>query len=307
MPARSLFMLTALAALWGGSFVFMRYAVPALGPVPLAFARTAIAAVALLAFAIVHFSFRQFSFRQRSLPDLRTRWRGLAVVGLVNSALPFVLFCFAEQTITASTAAILNATSPFFGAMAAAIWLGEALTARKLGGMALGLTGVVVLVGWQPEPLDTATALAIAACLAAALCYGLAGVYTKRRMQGVSSNALACGSQLAAAILLVPVVPFTSVPGPVTGWVIANVVALAVASTAIAYRIYFRLIADIGPSRALTVTFLIPLFGVLWGFLFLGEAIGPNMLLGGVLIVAGTALALKDGAAAAIVTAKAPR
>ena len=264
---------------------------------PLAFARTAIAAVALLGFAIA----------QRRVPDLRTRWRGLAVVGLVNSALPFVLFCFAEQTIAASTAGILNATSPFFGALAAAIWLDEPLTARKIGGMALGLTGVVVLVGWQPEPLDGATALAIAACLVAALCYGLAGVYTKRRMQGVSSNALACGSQVSAAILLVPVLPFTSVPGPVTGWVIANVVALAVASTAIAYRIYFRLIADIGPSRALTVTFLIPLFGVLWGFLFLGEAIGPNMLVGGVLIVAGTALALKDGAAPAIVPAKAPR
>lgn len=289
-------MLTALAALWGGSFVFMRYAVPALGPAPLAFARTAIAALALLAFAIT-----QFSFRQRDLPLLRARWRGLAVVGLVNSALPFVLFCFAEQTIAASTAAILNATSPFFGAMASAIWLGEPLTARKVSGMALGLAGVVALVGWQPEPLDSATALAIAACLAAALCYGLAGVYTKRRMQGVSSNALACGSQLSAAIVLVSVLPFTSVPGPVTGWVIANVVALAVASTAIAYRIYFRLIADIGPSRALTVTFLIPLFGVLWGFLFLGEAIGPNMLVGGVLIVAGTALALKDGAAPAIV------
>ena len=144
MPARSLFMLTALAALWGGSFVFMRYAVPALGPVPLAFARTAIAALALLAFAIA-----EFRFRQRNLPDLRTRWRGLAVVGLVNSALPFVLFCFAEQYIAASTAAILNATSPFFGAMAAAIWLGESLTARKVLGMALGLAGVVVLVGWQ--------------------------------------------------------------------------------------------------------------------------------------------------------------
>jgi drug/metabolite transporter (DMT)-like permease len=290
-------MLIALAALWGGSFVFMRYAVPALGPVPLTFARTVIAALALLGFAAV----------QRNLPDLRTRWRGLGVVGLVNSALPFVLFCFAEQTIAASTAAILNATSPFFGALAAAIWLGEPLTARKVGGMALGLAGVVVLVGWQPEPLDSATILASAACLAAALCYGLGGVYTKRRMHGVSSNALACGSQLAAATLLVPVLPLTSIPGPVTAWVIANVLALAVASTAIAYRIYFRLIADIGPSRALTVTFLIPLFGVLWGFLFLDEAIGPNMLVGGALIVAGTALALKDGAASASVSAKAPR
>lgn len=283
MPARSLFMLGALAALWGGSFVFMRYAVPAMGPVPLTFARVTIAALALLGFAVA----------QRGVPNLRTRWRGLAVVGLVNSAVPFVLFCFAEQYIAASTAAILNATSPFFAAIAAAIWLGEPLTARKIGGMMLGLAGVALLVGLQPEPLTGTTALAIAACLAAALCYALAGVYTKRRMQGISSFALASGSQLAAAIMLAPVLPFTSVPGPVTAWVIANVVALAVASTAVAYLIYFRLIADLGPSRALTVTFLIPLFGVLWGFLFLGEAITANMLAGGVLIVAGTALALK--------------
>ncbi len=284
MPGKSVLMLVALAALWGGSFVLMRYAVPAMGPVPLAFTRVTLAAAALLVFAAA----------QRKVPDLRTRWRGLAVVGLVNSALPFVLFCFAEQYIAASSAGILNATSPFFGAIAAAIWLGEPLTARKIGGMLLGLAGVVLLVGLSPEPLTATTALAIGACLVAALCYGLAGVYTKRRMQGVPSFTLACGSQLAAAMLLAPALPLTSVPGPVTAWVAINIVALAVASTAVAYLIYFRLIADIGPSRALTVTFLVPLFGVVWGFLFLDEAITANMLAGGALIVAGTALALRE-------------
>ncbi len=154
----------------------------------------------------------------------------------------------------------------------------------------------------QPEALTRGTVLAIAACLAAALCYGLGGVYAKKRMQGTSSFALACGSQLSAAIILAPVLPFASVPGPVTPWVVFNVVALAVASTAIAYLIYFRLIADIGPSRALTVTFLIPLFGVLWGYLFLGEAITAHMLAGGALIIAGTALALAGGAGAAATT-----
>ena len=114
-------------------------------------------------------------------------------------------------------------------------------------------------------------------------------------MLGVPSFTLACGSQLAAALVLTPVLPFVSIPGPVTSWIVFNVVALAVASTAVAYLIYFRLIADIGPSRALTVTFLIPLFGVLWGYLFLGEAITANMLAGGALIVAGTALALTGG------------
>jgi len=286
MPPRALVLLVTLAALWGGSFVFMRVAVPAMGPVPLTFVRVTLAALVLFSLAAA----------RRSVPDMRSRWRGFGVVGLVNSALPFVMICFAEQTISASTAGILNATSPFFGAIAAAIWLGDSLTARKIGGMALGLAGVALLVGLQPEPLTLTTVLAVAACLAAALCYGLGGVYAKKQMQDVPSFALACGSQLSAAIVLTPVLPFVSVPGPVTSWIVFNVVALAVASTAIAYLIYFRLIADIGPSRALTVTFLIPLFGVLWGYLFLGEAITANMLAGGVLIVAGTAIALAHSA-----------
>jgi drug/metabolite transporter (DMT)-like permease len=297
MPLRSLVMLVALAALWGGSFVFMRAAVPALGPVPLAFARVTLAAIVLLSFAAA----------QRRMPDLRTRWQGLAVIGLVNSALPFVLFCFAEQYVTASTAAILNATSPFFGALAAAIWIADPLTARKMGGMALGLAGVALVVGWHPEPITARSALAVAACLAASLCYGLAGVYARRAMRGMSSFALACGSQVAAALILAPGLPFAHVPGPVTMLVAGNVAALAVASTAIAYLLYFRLIADVGPSRALLVTFLVPLFGVLWGALFLGEAVTPNMLEGGVLILAGLALALNLRGTAGSTTRAAPR
>jgi drug/metabolite transporter (DMT)-like permease len=283
MPLRSLALLVILAALWGGSFVFMRVAVPALGPIVLAFARVTLAALALLALA----------FWQRRVPDFRAHWRKFAVVGIVNSALPFVLFSYAAQHLTASVSAILNATSPFFGAIAAAIWLHEALTWRGIAGMGLGLAGVVVLVGWHPETITSDTALAIAACLAAAICYGLAGTYAKRKLSGVPSFAIACASQLAAAIALAPALPFTTVAGPVSWLVIANVVTLALVSTAIAYLIFFKLIADLGPARALTVTFLIPLFGVLWGFLFLDEALTLNMLTGGALIVAGTALALR--------------
>jgi drug/metabolite transporter (DMT)-like permease len=297
MPMSSLAMLVVLAALWGGSFAFMRVAVAALGAVPLAFARVTLAAAALLVFAAA----------QRRVPDFRAHWRGLAVVGLVNSALPFVLFCFAEQYVAASTAAILNATSPFFGAIAAAIWLGEPLTARKLCGMVLGLTGVALVVGWNPEPMAANAALAIAACLCASLCYGLAGVYAKRRMQGVPSFALACGSQLTAALILAPALPFVAAPGPVSMLVAANVAALAIGSTAIAYLLYFRLIADVGPSRALMVTFLIPLFGVLWGTLFLGEAVTPSMLEGGVLILGGLALALSPRIPPGKPTPAAPR
>jgi drug/metabolite transporter (DMT)-like permease len=282
MPYRSVVMLMALAALWGGSFVFIRYTVPAMGAVPLAFARVTLAAMTLGVFAVA----------QRRTGAHAARWRSLAVVGAVNSALPFVLFSYAEQTITASTAAILNATSPIFGALAAAIWLGEFLTRRKIGGMLLGLVGVALLVGLQPEPPSSDALLAVLACLCAAMCYALGGVYTKRRLKNVPSFTLALGSQLSAAIVLAPLLPFAPMPGPVTPLMIVNVVALAVASTALAYLLYFRLIADIGPSRALTVTFLIPLFGAVWAWLFLGEAITANMLAGGAMIVAGTALAL---------------
>jgi drug/metabolite transporter (DMT)-like permease len=283
MSARSTALLVLLAALWGGSFVFIRVAAPALGAIPLAFARVSLAAAALLALAAA----------QRRMPDFRRHWREFAVVGVVNSALPFVLFSFAEQSITASAAAILNATSPFFGAIAAAIWLGEALTWKKVAGMIVGFAGVAILVGWHPDAMDRNSLLAIGACLAASLCYGLGGTYTRKKLTGVPSFAIACASQVAASIVLAPAAPFASVPGPVNAVVVANVIALALASTAVAYLIYFKLIAEAGPARALTVTFLIPLFGVLWGFLFLGEALSPNMLTGGALIVAGTALTLR--------------
>ena len=215
------------------------------------------------------------------------------MIGAVNSALPFALFCFAEQYISASAAAILNATSPFFGALIAALWLGEALTLRKIAGMALGLAGVVVLVGWQPEPLSGMMLWATLACLAAALCYGIASVYAKQRMAAVPSSAIALYSQLAAAIVLAPALCLVPAPEPLTPLVAANVLALALASTAFAYLLYFRLIATIGPARALTVTFLIPLFGVLWGVLFLGEPFAANTLSGCALIVAGTWIAAR--------------
>src|SRR5262249_29393997 len=179
------------------------------------------------------------------------------LIGAINSAFPFALYSFAEQYVTASTAASLNATSPFFGAIVAAFWLKEPLTLRQLGGMTLGLLGVALLVGWEPEPLSDMTLVAMLACLGAALCYGIASVVAKARMSDMPSASIALYSQLTAAVVLAPtlvIVPVPPLPSPV---VIGNVLALALASTAFAYLLYFRLIATIGPARALTVTFLI--------------------------------------------------
>jgi drug/metabolite transporter (DMT)-like permease len=283
MPLQAAALLVILAALWGGSFVFMRVAVPALGPVPLAYVRVSIAAVVLLAIA----------FAQRRIPPFRTRWRQLAIVGVVNSAIPFSLFCYAEQYISASAGAVLNATSPFFAVILGALFLAQPATRLQLVGIVLGMVGVVVLVGVRPGETNDDVLLAVAACLAASICYALAGVYTKHVLADVPSHAIACASQVFAALALMPLLPFTTIPGPLTGLVVANVLGLAIGSTAIAYLIYFKLIADVGPQRALTVTFLIPLFGVLWGALFLREPLTASMLAGGALIIGGVWLALR--------------
>jgi len=283
MHPRDVVRLLLLAGLWGGSFAFIRVAVPELGALWLAFARVALAFPALFVLAL----------GRRAVPSFLAHWRSYAVIGIVNSALPFALFSFAEEYIGASTAAVLNATSPFFGAVVAALWLKDALTLPKLAGMGLGLAGVVVLVGWQAEPLTGTTLVASLACLAAAFCYGVASVYAKRNMRDVPSAAMALYSQLTAAIVLAPALTFVPLPSSPTPLAVGNVVALALGSTALAYLLYFRLIATIGPARALTVTFLIPLFGVLWGYLFLGEPLALNTLAGCALILGGTWIAAR--------------
>jgi drug/metabolite transporter (DMT)-like permease len=286
MRGRDIARMLMLGALWGGSFAFMRVAVPALGPIWLAACRVTLAFAALLALASI----------RGDVPALRAHWRGYLVVGVLNSAVPFALFSFAAQYISASTSAVLNATSPFFGALVAAVWLGERLTARKLVGMLLGFCGVALLVGWRSaapgqtsgEAMTALEELGVLACLVAALCYALAGAYIKLRLNMVPSSAVALYSQLSAAVVLVSVLPLAPLPLAITPVVAFSVLALALLSTAVAYLLYFRLIADLGPARALTVTFLIPLFGALWGLLFLHEALTPNTLVGGALILSGT-------------------
>ncbi len=287
MQSGDLARLLLLAGLWGGSFTFMRVAVPTLGPLWLAFSRVALAFLALLALAWV----------RRAVPPFFAHWRNYVFIGVVNSALPFALFCFAEQYVGAAVAAILNATSPFFAAAVASLWLKEPLSRRKLGGMVLGLAGVVLIVAWSPQALTGIMLPATLACLGAALCYGVASVYVKRRMADTPSFAIALYSQFTAAAVLAPALPFVPRPGPLTPLVVGNALALALASTALAYLLYFRLIATIGPARALTVTFLVPVFGVLWGFLFLGEPVSANALSGCALILGGTWIAVRGAPA----------
>ncbi|GAC1446945.1 MAG: DMT family transporter [Ktedonobacteraceae bacterium] len=278
MKAKELGGLLLLSALWGAAFLFVRIASPVLGPVVLIELRVLIAGLALLPYALA----------TRQKLDLRKRWPHYLAIGLLNSALPFTLIATAELYLTAGFAAILNATSPLFGAIVAALWIKEALTVRKIIGLLAGLIGVGVLVGWSPLPFSTTLALSIAASLAGAACYGLAGVYIKVYARGASSVALATCSQLGASLVLLPLVPiFPALHVPSTPVIVA-VATLALLCTAISYLIYFWLIETIGPTRAITVTFLAPAFGVFWGALFLSEALTWSTILGFAIILVGT-------------------
>ena len=272
--------LLLLSALWGGSFIFIRVAAPVLGPVVLVWARVLIAGMLLLAYALA---------TRRSI-EFRRHWPQYLVLGLFNSALPFVLISAAELHLSASLAAMLNATSPLFGAVVAFFWLRDPLTVRKLIGLALGILGVAILAGWSPIDLNAVVLLSILASLAGAASYGLASVYTKARVRNVPALGMATGSQLAASLLLTPLVPFTWPAAAPSTTVLLCTLALAVGSTAFAYLLFFRLVVDVGPTTALTVTFLVPVFGVLWGALFLSEPVGISTLVGGLVVLAGTAL-----------------
>ena len=262
--------LIALAAIWGGSFIFMRIAAPVLGPIWTADLRVGIGGLVLwLAFLI----------RGTSL-GWREHGRHYLILGGVNTALPFALYSFAAQHIPASYSVILNATSPLFGAVLSVFFLRDRLTSGKWFGLALGAAGVALVTNLGATRTDAMFWLSIGACLLAAACYAVGATYLKLRASHLNPAAISTASLLCAGLLLAPGLPFVPPRAPVTGVVIASVAALAVVCSALAYLIYYRLIARIGPTKALTVTFLMPVFGILWGFLFLNENITWKMIAG---------------------------
>jgi drug/metabolite transporter (DMT)-like permease len=287
MSPRDALALLLLGALWGGSFLFIRIGAPALGPVLLIELRVLIAGLALLGFAAL----------RRRLPELGKDWHRYLIAGAINSALPFVLISAAEIQLPASFAATLNATTPLFGALVAAWWLGEALTARKVMGLVVGFLGVVLLVGLSPLPLNLTTLVSIGASLLAAFCYGMGAVYIKRQIPAGRPQALATWSQLFSALLLLPIVPFVLPSAVPSTTVLGSVLALALLCTAVAYLLYFHLIRSVGPTKAVMVTYLAPAFGMLWGALFLREQLGAATFLGFGLILASVALVSRAPAA----------
>lgn len=286
MGTRDLGALLLLSALWGASFIYIRVAVPALGPFVLVELRVGLAAVALaLCAALVG-----------RLPKLRGRWRQFALLGAVNVAIPFSLISTAEINLTASLAAILNSTTVMFTAVVAAVWMGDALTARKLVGVALGIVGVTVLVGWDPIAMNWAVALSVGAMLAASLAYALGSVYAKRTFADSPPLAIASGQLTAAAMLMLPLAAVSAPEQSPSTIVVLSVLGLALPSTAVAYMLYFRLIANVGPTSTSTVTLLVPLFGLLFGVVLLDEPVGVGTLAGLVLILSSVTLITGIGA-----------
>lgn len=286
MGTRDLGALLLLSALWGASFIYIRVAVPALGPFVLVELRVGLAAVVLaLCAALVG-----------RLPKLRRRWRQFVLLGAVNVAIPFSLISAAEINLTASLAAILNSTTVMFTAVLAAVWMGDALTARKLVGVALGIVGVTVLVGWDPITMNWTVALSVGAMLAASLAYALGSVYAKRTFADSPPLAIASGQLTAAAMLMLPLAAVSAPEQSPSTIVVLSVLGLALPSTAVAYMLYFRLIANVGPTSTSTVTLLVPLFGLLFGVVLLDEPVGVGTLAGLVLILSSVTLITGLGA-----------
>jgi drug/metabolite transporter (DMT)-like permease len=281
MRGRDLVDLIALGVLWGASFLFMRIAGPEFGAFALVEVRVAIAAFVLMPMLYAKGQFDQ----------LTDNWTVLGILGVHNTALPFLLLTWATLFLSAGIAGILNATAPIFAALVAWAWLGEKLTLNKATGLLVGTVGVWLLVRDKVGASMEDTTLAVIAALGGSFLYGVGGNFTRRYASKIKPLAVATGSQVGAALVLLPVAiltwPETSIS--LTAWAAAIVMGLF--STALAYILYFRLIANTGPTNAITVTYLIPLFAMLLGALVIDEPITVSMLAGCAVILLGTALA----------------
>ena len=272
-----------LAALWGASFLFMRLGAAEFGPLPTAGLRVALATVFLWPIMLY----------KGQWPALRRHWRPVLLAGITNSAIPFALFSWAVLHIATGLTAILNASVPLFGALIAWVWLGDRINRLRWVGLAIGFVGVALLASRAPAGTgfkSDSAYWAIGACLLASFFYGVSASFARRYLTGVPPLATATGSQLGAALgLALPTLWLwpAQMPGP-RAW--GAIVAIAVLCTGIAYILYFRLIANAGPSRALAVTFITPVFAVLYGAVFLGERITPWMIGCALVIVCGTLL-----------------
>ncbi|KNH24423.1 drug/metabolite transporter (DMT)-like permease [Pseudomonas sp. F-14 TE3623] len=280
----------SLAAIWGASFLFMRVIAPVIGTIPTAFFRVSIAAVGLL----VILGLMRISW------DFKGKLKTVMLLGMINSGIPATLYSVAAQVLPAGYSAIFNATTPLMGVLIGGLFFHEKLTAAKLGGVFLGLFGVGILTRAGPVAFNLELLMGALACLMATTCYGFAGFLARRWLDhagGLDSRLSALGSMLGATLLLLPLFGYSVISQPPASWggwnVWLSLLGLGLVCTAFAYIIYFRLLTSVGPVKSMTVTFMIPPFGVLWGALLLDEPLSMAHLYGGVLIAVALWLVLK--------------
>ena len=282
--------LLILAAVWGASFLFMRIIAPVLGTLPTAFFRVSIACAGLLVI----------------LALLRVRWdfqgklKACLFLGMINSGIPATLYSVAAQVLPAGYSAIFNATTPLMGVLIGGLFFSERLTPSKVAGVCLGLLGVGVLTRAGPVAFDLELLMGALACLLATTCYGFAGFLARRWLDqrgGLDSRLSALGSMLGATLFLLPFFAYSAISQPPASWggwqVWLSLLGLGLVCTALAYILYFRLLSSIGPVKSMTVTFMIPPFGVLWGALLLDEPLSMAHVYGGVLIAGALWLVLR--------------
>lgn len=281
MRLKELSYLFILAALWGASFLFVRIASPALGPFITIELRVFIAASVLILYAWI---------KGKKL-DVMQRWKEYLFLGAVNAGIPFTFIAVASLNLPSSVASIINATSPVFGGIIAWLVLKEEFSLKRIIGMIISFTGVIILMGWSTLPKDIIIYLSAGASITASFFYGIGIVYIKKRFQGSDFLSMSIGQQLGASLVVLPTVfiPFNN--KYIDLKVILSIVGLSVFCTALAYFFYFYLIENVGPTKAITVTFLIPFFGVLWGAIFLNEVVTFGMTAALITIITGVFLA----------------
>jgi drug/metabolite transporter (DMT)-like permease len=265
-----------LGAIWGASFMLMKQAVPAFGVFALVEIRTVLAAIFLL--PVVYFT--------RQWADLSGNWIKLMFVGAINTAIPFCLFSYTSLHLDAGLTAILNATAPMFGAVIAYFYLQERIGLHGVIGTLLGFAGVVI-ISQDNHSANPVTLMPVLTALVATFCYGVAACYMKKHLSGVKPFAIAAGSQVFASLLLFPLALFTWPEVNPDGMTWVSALVLAIVCTGVAYIMYFDLISKIGASYAMTVGYLVPMFGILWGMVVLSEVLSTYATIGGSFILVG--------------------
>jgi drug/metabolite transporter (DMT)-like permease len=284
MSGTNIARLLLLGGIWGSSFMLMRIASPALGPLMTAFGRILLGAISLYLFA-----------RSRGIDfGWRRNARVYAIIGVFNTAVPFALFAWAALYIPSAYSATMNAMAPIFTGLFAFLLMSERLSAARIGAFLVGVFGVAVLVKIGPTAITANVILGILAGMSAAICYGFAAVFTRMKAAQIPPLATATGSQFSASLALLPFALF-DLPHSIARGTLSSLLSvgfLGVICTGLAYALFFHLIATEGPSKAVMVTFLIPAAATIWAWLFLGEPITSGMVTGLAIVLSATALAL---------------